>query len=263
MTNPQFFTTPQGRKIAYHKTEGALPGVMFLGGFKSDMTGAKAMALEAFCKARGQQFIRFDYSGHGESSGEFKDGTIGQWKEDALAVLDKLSNGPQILVGSSMGGWIMLLVALAQPKQVAGLVGIAAAPDFTEHLLWDSFTPEQQEEVRKNGFIDVPNCYDDEPYPITLELIAESGNHLVLDGPIDIHCPVHLIHGMEDKDVPWAFSVTLNEKIVGKDVRTMLVDHGDHRMSSEKHLKIITNALEKMLVKLEQTEEERKTVAVR
>ncbi|MDG1287104.1 MAG: alpha/beta hydrolase [Rickettsiales bacterium] len=253
---PQMFKCPDGGEIAYHKTDGETPGVIFLGGFRSDMTGSKAMALEEFCKERGQQFIRFDYFGHGESGGAFVEGTIGRWADNAIAVLDELAGGkPQILVGSSMGGWLMLLVALKRPKKVAGLLGIAAAPDFTELLMWDKFTPEQQTEMREKGVIEIPNCYDEEPYKITMNLIAESGEHLVLDGNIDINCPVMLVHGMKDEDVPWEFAMTLNEKLASKDVRTLLVDDGDHRMSSEKHLKIIRKQLNRMLDELSQQED--------
>jgi pimeloyl-ACP methyl ester carboxylesterase len=248
---PDKFTTPEGNEIAYHKTEGAEPGVIFLGGFRSDMTGSKAMALEEFCKERGQQFIRFDYFGHGESGGDFKEGTIGGWADNVVAILDELVGPkPQILVGSSMGGWLMFLAALKRPEKVAGLIGIAAAPDFTELLMWDKFTPQQQETLKEEGIIEIPNCYDEAPYPITLNLVAESGEHLLLDGPINVTCPVMLIHGMQDEDVPWEFAMTLNEKIVSKDVRTLLVDDGDHRMSSEKHLTTIRKQLGRMLDEL-------------
>ncbi len=253
---PQTFKCPDGTKIAYHKTDGATPGVIFLGGFRSDMTGSKALALEEFCKERGQQFIRFDYFGHGESEGAFIEGTIGRWADNIVAVMEQIAgNDPQILVGSSMGGWLMLLAALRSPKKVAGLIGIAAAPDFTELLMWDKFTPEQQNEMREKGMVEIPNCYDEEPYKITMNLIAESGDHLVLDGDININCPVMLIHGMKDEDVPWEFAMTLNEKITSKDVRTLLVDDGDHRMSSEKHLKIIGKQLNRMLDELSQQED--------
>lgn len=245
---PDMFTTPQGDNIAYYKTEGKQPGVVFLGGFRSDMTGTKALALEEYCKGRGQQFIRFDYFGHGQSDGEFELGTIGRWANNVVAVLDSLAGDePQILVGSSMGGWLMLLAALKSPKKVAGLIGIASAPDFTELLMWDKFTEDQQNALRNDGMTEIPNCYDEAPYPITMNLIAESGDHLVLDGPINIHCPVTLIHGMQDEDVPWEFSMTLNEKLTSQHVKTILVDDGDHRMSSEKHLDIIRKHLNRML----------------
>jgi pimeloyl-ACP methyl ester carboxylesterase len=250
MQDPQILRLNDNESLAYHKTKGKGPGVIFLGGFRSDMTGTKALALEKFCQERGQQFIRFDYRGHGQSSGKFEDCRIGMWKDDVIKILDEVADGPQILVGSSMGGWIMLLAALERPQKVAGLVGIAAAPDFTELLMWDQFTPEQQAELRDNKIIEIPNCYDEEPYPISLDFIAESGNHLVLDSTININCPVHLVHGLNDEDVPWEFSVTLNEKLKTKDVKTTLVDDGDHRMSNEKQLRIITKALNGMIEKL-------------
>lgn len=247
---------PDGSELAYHKTDGSQPGVIFLGGFRSDMTGTKAVALEEYCKERGQQFIRFDYFGHGQSSGAFVEGTIGRWADNVVTVLDELAgDDPQILVGSSMGGWLMLLAALKRPKKVAALLGIASAPDFTELLMWDKFDPKQQEELREKGIIELPNCYDDEPYKITLNLIAESGEHLVLDAPINIKCPVTLIHGMQDEDVPWEFSMTLNEKILSKEVKTLLVEDGDHRMSSEKHLNIITKHLERLIEHLNSEED--------
>lgn len=245
----------KGGELAYHKTEGKQPGVVFLTGFKSDMQGAKAIALEAFCKKQGRQFIRFDYRGHGESSGTFEEFRIGTGKEDIIAILDKLCDSPQILVGSSMGGWLMLLAAIARPEKIAALIGLASAPDFTEHLLLDAFTQSQRKDLQENGRVLVPNCYGDEPYAITYDFIAESGDHLVLDKPIPINCPVHLIHGTMDDDVPWEFSMTLNEKLESQDVRTTLVKDGDHRLSSDKHLGIITRAVEKMLRKLEEIAE--------
>ena len=249
---------PDGTEIAYHKTEGSQPGVIFCGGFRSDMNGSKALALEAFCKERGQQFIRFDYFGHGESSGAFVEGTIGRWADNVVTVIDALTgNSPQILVGSSMGGWLMLLATLKRPKNVAGLLGIAAAPDFTELLMWDKFTPQQQETLREKGVIELPNCYDDEePYKITLNLIAESGEHLVLDDIINIHCPVRLVHGMKDEDVPWEFSMTLNEKLASKQVSTLLVDDGDHRMSSERNIRAISKQLIRLIDDIKNPSEE-------
>ena len=170
--------------IAYRAVEGKPPGVMFLGGFMSDMTGTKATALEAHCRRAGRAFVRFDYSGHGESSGAFRDGTIGAWRDDALAVLDEVARGPQVLVGSSMGGWVMLLVALARPERVAGLVGIAAAPDFTEDLIWSTLDNETRQRLTKTGAIELPCDYDDDPYPITMGLIEEARSHLLLHAPI-------------------------------------------------------------------------------
>jgi pimeloyl-ACP methyl ester carboxylesterase len=255
MSNIARLALSDSESLAYCKNEGQQPGIIFLSGFRSDMNGAKATALEAWCKEQNRSFIRFDYRGHGQSDGDFKDYTIGHWKQDAIHILDKVTDGPQVLVGSSMGGWLMLLAALARPQKVAGLVGIASAPDFTEHLLLDAFTPEQKIELKEHGVVHLPDCMGGESYPVTLNLIVESGDHLVLDGPINITCPVHLIHGMQDKDVPWEFSVTLNEKLKSKDVKTTLVDDGDHRMSSDKHIRILIKAVDGMLQKLEVTED--------
>jgi pimeloyl-ACP methyl ester carboxylesterase len=202
-----------------------------LGGYASDMTGTKATWLEAFAAARGQDFLRIDYQGHGESSGRFDEGTIGSWAEDAVAALDELSEGPQILIGSSMGGWIMLLVALGRPERVAGLVGIAAAPDFTENLMWKQFTPEIKETLARDGVYYEPSEYSEEPYTITLRLIEDGRNNLVLDEPLPIACPVRLIHGIADPDVPWSLSIELMEKLESGDVEVTLVKGGGHRLS--------------------------------
>ncbi|MGE0755223.1 MAG: alpha/beta fold hydrolase, partial [Alphaproteobacteria bacterium] len=207
---PSFLELPDRRRIAYHASAGKGPGVIFMGGFKSDMTGSKALALEAFCQQQGRHFVRFDYTGHGRSSGTFREGNIGRWTQDALDVIDRLGARQNILTGSSMGGWIMLLAALARPDKTCGLLGIAAAPDFTERLMWQQMTPQQQDAVMKAGEIAYPNCYGDEPYPITRQLIEEGRNQLLLDGPLRIDVPVRLIHGLQDQDVPWQTSITLS-----------------------------------------------------
>lgn len=220
---------------------------MFLGGFMSDMTGTKATALEAFCKARGQAFLRFDYFGHGASTGAFRDGTIGRWRDDALAVIDRLTEGKQILVGSSMGGWIMLLAALARPERVAALVGIAPAPDFTEDLLWPSFTPEEQRRLLAEGAITVPSQYDPRGYTVTRRLIEEGRDHLLLARTVKIASPVRLLHGMKDEDVPWETSLRLAERLASEDVRVTLVKNGDHRLSTEADLALLQRTLEEFL----------------
>ncbi|MFQ5773422.1 MAG: alpha/beta fold hydrolase [Kiloniellaceae bacterium] len=209
----------------------------------SDMTGGKATALEAFAAARGQAFVRFDYLGHGASSGRFEDGTIGRWAEDATAVLDALSEGPQILVGSSMGGWIMLLVALARPRRVAGLVGVAAAPDFTETLMWRAYSPEIRATLERDGLYYEPSQYGEEPYPITMRLIEEGRRHLLMDGPIPIACPVRLIHGTADPDVPYALSLELMERLESDDVEVTLVKGGGHRLSEPEDLARLTRVV--------------------
>jgi pimeloyl-ACP methyl ester carboxylesterase len=232
LRQPQIVTRDDGAAIAYHLLAGKSPGIVFLGGFMSDMTGTKAMALEAFCRARGQAFIRFDYFGHGASSGQFDAATIGRWRDDVLCVLDRLTEGPQILVGSSMGGWLMLLAALARPARIAALVGIAAAPDATEDLMWQRLSPAQQQTIMRDGSLTVPSAYDPAGYMLTHRLIEDGRNHLVLRGPLALSCPVRLIHGMQDHDVPWQTSLRLAERLASTDVTLTLVKDGDHRLSS-------------------------------
>ena len=212
----------------------------------SDMTGTKAMALESWAKNAGRAFLRFDYQGHGASSGRFEEGTIGLWAEDAIAALDALTDGPQILVGSSMGGWIMLLTALARPERVAALVGIAAAPDFTEDLMWPAFDEETRATLQREGVIHQPSDYDDEPYTITLKLIEEARQHLLLRSPIPIPCPVRLIQGMADADVPWQTALRLAEALETSDVEVQLVKAGDHRLSTPEDLARLTATVESL-----------------
>lgn len=227
-----FLQRNDGASIAYHHTPGKSPGVMFLTGFKSDMQGGKALALEAHCVSRGYAFTRFDYFGHGESSGSFDDGTIGRWADDAECVLNEICDGPQVLVGSSMGGWIMLLTALRQPKKVSGLVGIAAAPDFTHDLIPDRLTPDQLADLEAQGYCDIPNCYDDqEPYRIWKRFLDEGNRHLLLNNDISINVPVRLIQGMQDEDVPWKTAHAIMERLTSDDVEVQFVKSGDHRLS--------------------------------
>jgi len=244
---PQFLDTDYGAKLAYHAVAGASPGVIFMTGFKSDMDGGKALALESHCKARGQAFVRFDYRGHGLSSATFEEGCIGDWARDAVAVLDHVAEGPQIVVGSSMGGWIMLLAALARPERIAGLVGIAAAPDFTEDLMWDAFDDSQQALIETEGYLEIPNCYDDEPYRIMKRLIEEGRDHLLLRGPIDLRVPVRLIQGMEDEDVPWRTALKLQELLTSEDVDVTLVKDGGHRLSEPQDLDRLCRIVDQLL----------------
>ena len=235
----EYLPRPDGNRVAYVHTPGEAPGVLFCGGFMSDMTGTKAQALEAACRNTNRAYTRFDYLGHGLSSGEFTDGTIGRWADDAAAVLDLLNPDPHIVVGSSMGGWIMLLVALARRERVAGLVGIAAAPDFTEKLMWQGYSEEIRETLRRDGCYREPSIYGEEPYPITLELIVEGRNHLLLDDPIPLTCPVRLLHGMQDPDVPWRHALALSEALVSADIRTNFIKDGDHRLSRDQDIALI------------------------
>jgi pimeloyl-ACP methyl ester carboxylesterase len=220
------------------------PGVVFLGGFGSDMTGSKASALETHCRNAGYAFLRFDYTGHGRSSGRFEDGTIGIWSQDALEAFDRLTEGPQILIGSSMGGWIMLNVALARKDRIAGLVGIAAAPDFTEDLIWQKADAAMRATLAREGIWRDP---DGAQLPITQRLIEDGRNHLCLAGPIDLDCPARLLHGMKDEAVPWQTSVRLAERLAGTDVAVTLVKEGDHRLSEPGDLARLAATLDALI----------------
>ena len=242
-----FLTTPQGRHIAYHRLPGKEPGLVFLGGFRSDMTGSKAMHLQAWAEASGRAFLRFDYSGHGASRGEFQDGAISDWREDAAAVIDVLTEGPQVLVGSSMGGWIALLLARDLPERVAGLIGIAAAPDFTE-TMWDhEFSLADRTRLLEDGVVLLPSDYSDAPYPITRRLIEDGRQNLVLDGPLEIAVPVRLLQGIADTDVPQTTALRLLDHIDSPDLNLTLVRDADHRFSSLICLTLITRTVEDLL----------------
>ena len=240
---PEFLTTPQGRRIAFHRSAGRGPGVVFLGGFKSDMGGTKALHLQDWAERTGRAFLRFDYSGHGESSGAFLDGAIGDWFEDSLAALNALHEGPQVLVGSSMGGWIALLLARALPERVAGLVGVAAAPDFTEDSMWAGFTPAQRAALAEEGRVVVPSDYDPAGYVITRRLIEEGRGRLVLRDPLPLPFPVRLLQGTADADVPPAVALRLLDHVAGPDIRLTLVKGADHRFSTPACLDLITAAI--------------------
>jgi pimeloyl-ACP methyl ester carboxylesterase len=246
VTDRRFLHLSGGGRLAYHQLPGKLPGVLFCGGYTSDMTGTKARALEAFCRERGRAFVRFDYSGHGASSGDFAIGTIGAWADDALAIVDRVTEGPSLIVGSSMGGWIMLLVALARPERVAGLIGIAAAPDFTEDLLLARASDEQRRALLEQAYWMQPSAYGGPPYPVTRRLIEEARAHLVLRGPIAITCPVHLLHGQRDPDVPWPTALRLAERLQAEDVTIELIKAGDHRLSTERDIERITAAIQRI-----------------
>ena len=233
-------------ELAWVRLEGAGPIVVFLPGFRSDMNGDKATALASFCAERGVGMLRFDYSGHGASSGDFLDGTIGAWTADALAAIDALTEGKLILVGSSMGGWIALLTAVARPDRIAALVGIAAAPDFTQRLMWEAMAPPERATLERDGVLYVPSQYGD-PTPITRRLIQDGANHLVLTGPIPIHCPVRLLHGQADPDVPWELALRIAEQLETPDVRITLVKDGDHRLSRPADLALLRQTVTVLL----------------
>jgi pimeloyl-ACP methyl ester carboxylesterase len=244
---PLILTREDGATIAYRRRAGRGPGIVFLGGFMSDMTGTKAAALDRFCAARGQAYLRFDYFAHGASSGNFKEATIGRWKDDALAVLDRLTEGPQVLVGSSIGGWVMVLTALARRERVRALVGIAAAPDATEDLMWPELTQDQRQAMRRDGFVRLSSQYSEEGYVYTLKLIEDGRKHLVLRAPIPLACPVRLLHGKADPDVPWRTSLDLAAKLDSTDVEVTLIKDGDHRLSSEANLALLMRTVEALL----------------
>ncbi len=240
-----------GTTIAYNRLAGKNPGVVFLHGFMSDMTGGKAMAVEAFCRRRGQAFVRFDAFGHGVSAGRFEEGCIGRWAADTVAVLDALTEGPQLLVGSSMGGWLMLLAALQRRERIAGLLGLAAAPDFTEELLFEAFDAEQRRTLLAEGEVMVAGYDGEGPYPITRRLIEDGRQHLLLQGPINLSCPVHLIHGQQDASVPWQTALRLQEHLISDDVEVTLAKSGDHRLSEPADIERMLGILESLLQRIE------------
>ncbi len=242
-----YIDTPQGRKIAYNRIAGTGPGVVFLGGFRSDMTGTKAMHLEQWAKATGRGFLRLDYSGHGESSGAFTEGCIGDWAQDAIEAIAALTEGPQVLVGSSMGGWIALLVAQAMPRRVAGLVGIAAAPDFTEDAMWANFGPAERARLAREGHLALPTEYDDEPYVITRKLIEDGREHLVLRKQLPLAFPARFLQGTDDADVDQSVALRLLAHAEGADIRLTLVKGADHRFSTPDCLALIVRTIEDVL----------------
>jgi len=207
------------------------------------MGGTKATALAEHCRGRGRSFLRFDYFGHGASSGDFLDGTISQWTADALAVIDRLTEGSLILVGSSMGGWIMLLVALQRRQRVKGMIGIAAAPDFTEELIWRGLSGGDQHRLMAQGRLEQPSEYSAEPYVITRTLIEDGRRHLLLGGVIDLDMPVRLLQGMADPDVPYRHALRLVEKLASRDVRLTLIKDGDHRLSRPQDLVLLCDTV--------------------
>jgi pimeloyl-ACP methyl ester carboxylesterase len=217
--------------------------VVFLGGFMSDMTGTKAESLSAWCGSHARAYLRFDYRGHGESDGVFEEGTIGLWLADALAAIDKLTEGRIVLVGSSMGGWIALLAALRRAERVAGLVLVAPAPDFTEDLIWKRLEEPARMVLETEGVLYEPSEYGDKPLAITKALIEDGREHLLLRGEIALACPVRLLHGQLDRDVPWQRTLTLAEKLTSTDVRVTLVKDGDHRLNRAQDLALLTAAV--------------------
>lgn len=247
----QKLTRPGQPALAYVYTESTgegkkLPLVMFCGGYRSDMSGTKATTLEQRCKDRGQAYLRFDYSGHGLSEGKFDDGTIGQWKQDAVDVLEHVcESGPAVLVGSSMGGWIALLVATSWKGTLKGLVGIAAAPDFTEDI-HARLSEEQKKELQDKGRLAVANDYSDVPYAFTRALYEEAKKHLLLTKERSIDFPISLVQGMRDKDVPWETTARIQKAFTGAEVDVVLVGDGDHRLSRDEDIELIDREIKRL-----------------
>jgi pimeloyl-ACP methyl ester carboxylesterase len=254
-SEPSFIEVGKGdvaRRIAVRARPGVAPGLFWLGGFNSDMKGTKAVALDEWAAEHGRASVRFDYSGHGESGGKFVDGTIGRWLEDSLAVFEQFCAGPQVVIGSSMGGWIGLLLAREVAKRtgkasLAGLVLIAPAPDFTEELMWKGFSPEIRKQIETTGVWLRPSPYGDgAPYPITRTLIEEGRNHLLLGGSIDVGCPVRILQGGQDPDVPWQHAFALAHRLPADDVVLTMIQDGDHRLSRPQDIARIVAAVAEM-----------------
>ncbi|WP_439572246.1 alpha/beta hydrolase [Phreatobacter sp.] len=251
---PQFLTVGEGaaaRRVALRRVAGRGPVIIWLGGFKSDMKGTKAEALDAFARRSGRAFLRFDYSGHGESEGDFEDGTISRWAEEALAVIATAGPRP-LLVGSSMGGWIALIAARRMPAPPSGMVLIAPAADFTEALMWASFPEAAKRAIEREGRWVRPSAYEEGGYPITRALIEDGRRNLILTGLVETGCPVHVLQGMQDPDVPWRHALLTAEKIARDDVVVTLIKDGDHRLSRPEDIARLEAAVAALAERAEQ-----------
>jgi pimeloyl-ACP methyl ester carboxylesterase len=246
-TPTAYFERQGGARIAYAHTPGRSPTVVFLCGYASDMSGTKARFLEARCRARGQAYLRFDYQGHGESSGDFVDGGVGLWSEDARLLVEGVTQGPLVLVGSSMGAWIMLIVALALKDRVAALLGIASAPDFSEDLILPALDAPQTDALAREGAVQLASRYSDDPHTLSRHFLEDGRRHLLLRSPIELRCPVRLLHGLEDPDVPWQTAVRLARALESQDVMMTLIKGGGHRLSEPHELEIIDRALRSLI----------------
>ena len=250
MQEPKYLQCADGEYIAYRQIVGEAntkqPGLVFLSGFRSDMNGTKATACEEYARVHHLSFTRFDYYGHGLSSGNFAEGAISRWLADILAILDKVVAGPQILIGSSMGGWLALLAAKERPKQIKAIVTIAAAPDFTEDLMWQQFSTAERDQLLQHKIYHIPSAYDENPYPVTLQLIEDGRKHLLLRKPLKLDIPLRLIHGSNDQEVPWQTSLKILEIITSLDVTFTLVKDGDHRLSAPSQLAILFSILDQL-----------------
>ncbi|WP_176597055.1 MULTISPECIES: alpha/beta fold hydrolase [Sphingobium] len=240
---PALYARPDGVRLAYRHRPGTGPTIVFLPGYMSDMEGGKAVALDGWAQGQGRAMLRLDYAGNGASEGRFEDGTLASWRDDALLLIDSLTQGPVVLVGSSMGGWLALLIALARPERVAGLVGIAAAPDFTE---W-GFTDSDKALLATEGRIVEPIPYGDDPYVTTLAFWKSGQSLRLLEGEIAIDCPVRLLHGQDDPDVPWQTALRIAERLRSSDVQTLLIKDGDHRLSRDPDIALLIRTVASLL----------------
>jgi pimeloyl-ACP methyl ester carboxylesterase len=243
-TRPATLRRTNGATIAYRTIAGKSPGIVFLTGYRSRMEGAKALALEAYARAAGRAYTRFDYTGHGESEGDFESATLSTWIGDALAIVDEVTKGPLVLVGSSMGAWIMLRVALARQERVAGLLGIAAAPDFTQTLMWDLFDDATRQKIMAGEVVRSPSAEGDSETVINRALIEDGRQHLVLQGTIPLRVPVRLLHGLGDDIVPWTLSEMLLAQLEGSDASLTLIKDGGHRLSKPHELGMLIQAID-------------------
>ncbi len=237
-----------GVDLAWAHLPGAGPTVVFLPGFKSDMEGSKATHLRDWCRAQGRAMLRLDYAGHGASGGRFEDGTIGRWAGDARAVIEAVVSGPLVLVGSSMGGWIGLLLARDLGARVVALVGIAAAPDFTESLLYAGLSAAERTALAQDGYVERPSIYGEQPYRFTRALIEDGRAQALLHAPIPVRCPVRLLQGQQDPDVPWRTALTIAETVESDDVEVILIKDGDHRLSRERDLAVLVQEVSKAVL---------------
>jgi pimeloyl-ACP methyl ester carboxylesterase len=243
MDTPERLRRPDGETIAFKRVQGRGPTVVWIGGFRSDMEGTKALALEAAAREQGWNYVRYDHFAHGQSSGDWRQATIGRWREDAIALVDSL-DGPVIPVGSSMGGWVALLLALARPDRIAGLVLVNPAQDFTERLMWPGLADHERQAILREGeaLISEDGLGD---YVLTRRMFEEARDWLLLDGPIPISAPVHILQGRADDVVPWSHAAQLVERLTGGDVTLDLIEGGDHRLSSPGQLQRLVEAVER------------------
>lgn len=242
-----YLRTEDGVELAYEHSEGRAPTVVFLSGFASHMGGTKALHLQQWCRDRGQAFLRLDYRGHGSSGGEFEAGTVGVWAKDALAVLRATTEGPLLLIGSSMGAWIMLIVARELGERVRAMIGLASAPDFTEELIHARLDAAQRAQLNREGRLERASAYDQGPNVVTLSMIEDGRRYLQMQELIPVNCPVRLIHGLADADVPWEIALRLSDRLESEDVQVMLVKDGEHRLSTPGNLVLLSDTLTALL----------------